>query len=139
MPKKTKRKDVKKLASEIMEIVTSKKDKSKDKKSKDKSKDKAKTKKSSFTTKQVKEVWKDLSLPKMLTTREATLLIEEISNSSLGLDTTAGAKNLRRRLRSLDRYNDNETTHYRWHKDDAEDLDELVSLCEYYSKVKQAK
>jgi hypothetical protein len=72
-------------------------------------------------------------MPKVLTTREVTKLIEEVTGYSLGQDLTAGAKNLRRYLRSLDQYDDGTMTIYRWSIKDDDDLKELSEILSYYS------
>lgn len=109
-----------------------KKDQDKKEASRKKVKDKEKTKKSNVSLKEVKATWKD-EYPSTLTTKDLTKLIEEMSSYSLGEDYTTGAKNLRRKLRSMEQYNDGEVTHYRWSISDSDDVEEVAELVNYYS------
>lgn len=128
------KKDLDKNVNEIMKVVD--KSKKKDKSKKEVKKDKSKK---TIPTKEVKQAIKDLDLPKVLNTRHVTQLVEEVTDYSLGIDLTAGAKNLRRYLRSLPQYNDDAVTSYSWSVKDDEDLQELAEILGHYQiKARQA-
>ena len=121
----------KQAAEEIVQIVSRKKPAERTaKKNKTTKKDKSR---SSVSVKEVKSFWKE-DLPKVLTTKDLTKLIEEVTDFSLGEDLTAGAKNLRRYLRSMPAYNDDSMTYYRWSISEEEDLEEVCEICEHYAK-----
>jgi hypothetical protein len=102
---------------------------------KDKAKDKArsKDKAKSYSAKDIKVLFDEYDFPAVITTRELTRLIQEETGYILGQDLTAGSKNLRRYLRTLDSYNDGEITYYRWNVKDTEDLAEIADILDYYS------
>jgi DNA-binding Xre family transcriptional regulator len=112
----------KSTAKEISEIVA------KGKKSSAK-----KSKEISISTKELKALWKE-DYPAVLTTKDLTKLVEEVTDYSLGEDLTAGSKNLRRYLRSLPQYQDDEMTYYRWSRTEEEDFDEVMEILKYYAK-----
>jgi hypothetical protein len=118
----------KQAAEEIVQIVSRKKpaERTKAKKGKDKSRP-------SVSAKEVKSFWKE-DLPKVLTTKDLTKLIEEVTDFSLGEDLTAGAKNLRRYLRSMPAYNDDSMTYYRWSLNEEDDFSEVVDIVNHYQK-----
>lgn len=70
--------------------------------------------------------------PAILTTKEVTQILMEEYGIKLGQDLTAGSKNLRRLLRSIDRWNDDEVTAYRWSQKNADDMKELSEIIDHY-------
>jgi hypothetical protein len=130
--KSKKKKAIDKNVDEVLRVIDkANKKKDKDKSNKEVKKDKSNKK--AVSTKQVKETIKEMDMPKVLNTRHVTMLVEELTDFSLGIDTTAGSKNLRRYLRSMPAYNDDVMTSYSWSIKDDDDLEELAGIISHYA------
>ena len=107
------------------------------KKSSEKEKAKAKVKDFSIKKRTVLDFWKE-NLPKVINTKQLSSIINELTAYSLGEDLTASAKNLRRYLRTLPQYQDDQMTYYAWDRSESDDLEEVLEIVSHYNKKAKA-
>lgn len=88
-----------------------------------------------FSKEEIKSYWKE-NFDSIIGTKELTIMIQDLTGYSLGQDLTAGGKNLRRYLRSLEKYQDGKMTNYRWSRKDKDDVQEIAEILgHYHAKV----
>lgn len=126
-----KKKGVKSKSKEVIEVKKTSAKKTVERVTK---KDKSKT---LIKRTEVLQYWKE-NLPKVINTKQLSSIINELTAYSLGEDLTASAKNLRRYLRTLPQYQDDQMTYYAWDRSESDDLEEVLEIVSHYNKKSKA-